>query len=119
MNQRLVHIEDFESIMVKDDLHMKQLIMKSPVVVDFACTEDYYGLKKEIYESEKIQDSTDHALVFLGWDTTKNGEDYWTAQDSWGVEHGDGGLVRILRTGRPWFGNGGASTLVCLPHIEE
>jgi len=48
-------------------------------------------------ECPEVSIKSDHAVQVIGYGTTEDGVNYWTAKNSWGIGWGDSGFFKIRR----------------------
>ncbi|KAF7152868.1 hypothetical protein RHSIM_Rhsim01G0204000 [Rhododendron simsii] len=114
----IVTIDNVECFGLKSDLQLQKAILEcGPVVVEFSTTDYFCENEGDIYFTTE-KSLPGHDLVFTGWGTSADGIHYWNAQNSWGLEFGDAGFVRIMRMGRLWWGPERSLVRACVPVIH-
>lgn len=98
----------------------EELVASGPAVMSFEPREDFMYYKGGVYRSVagKIHqewEQVDHAVLLVGYGTDA-GKKYWTMQNSWGDDWGEGGYFRMVR-GRDE--SGCESIVVAADVIEE
>mmetsp|Transcript_175374 Transcript_175374/g.562579 ORF Transcript_175374/g.562579 Transcript_175374/m.562579 type:complete len:584 (-) Transcript_175374:195-1946(-) len=86
-----------EERLIKDEL-----VARGPVVMSFEPREDFMYYKAGVYKSgpNKIHqewEQVDHAVLLVGYGEDDQGQAYWTMQNSWGDDWGEGGYFRMAR----------------------
>mmetsp|Transcript_17584 Transcript_17584/g.31743 ORF Transcript_17584/g.31743 Transcript_17584/m.31743 type:complete len:548 (+) Transcript_17584:83-1726(+) len=79
----------------------RELVTNGPLVVSFEPKEDFMYYRSGIYRSapSKIHqewEQVDHAVLLIGYGQDA-GNAYWTMQNSWGDDWGEGGYFRMAR----------------------
>jgi len=79
-----------------------ELVARGPVVMSFEPREDFMYYKAGVYKSgpNKIHqewEQVDHAVLLVGYGEDDQGQAYWTMQNSWGDDWGEGGYFRMAR----------------------
>ena len=84
-------IASYETMADVSEESLKQMIMRGPTVTHFDVTVSFQTHSGSgIYTAPPQCNSTDHALLLVGW-----GETYWIVQNSWGTDWGNGGYAYI------------------------
>ena len=96
---------------------MRDLYRNGPVAVALEPAMDFMYYRSGVYKSTSVKTNVpwvkvDHAVLLIGWgeepaapaDASSGGGDeqaqvvpYWTIQNSWGKEWGEGGNIRVIR----------------------
>jgi len=84
------------------ELIKRELMANGPVVMSFEPKEDFMYYKGGVYRSgpNKIHqewEQVDHAVLLIGYDKEDDGQPFWTMQNSWGDDWGEGGYFRMAR----------------------
>eukprot|EP00971_Amphidinium_carterae_P214116 4249330-Amphidinium_carterae.1 len=85
-----------------DEEHIsRELVTNGPLVISFEPKEDFMYYHSGIYRSapSKIHqewEQVDHAVLLIGYGQDA-GNSYWTMQNSWGDDWGEGGYFRMAR----------------------
>ncbi|KAI8561586.1 hypothetical protein RHMOL_Rhmol04G0351800 [Rhododendron molle] len=104
-SSRRLTIDGYRSLPIKMDYGLYAQILERPATLSIAVTDEFEDYEGGIYWSSSASTSTDHDVVVLGWDAEMDGTKYWICQNSWGERFGEGGFVRIARTGHSWWGS--------------
>jgi len=85
----------------EETLIRAELVARGPVVMSFEPREDFMYYKSGVYKSgpNKIHqewEQVDHAVLLIGYGEDE-GQPYWTMQNSWGTDWGEGGYFRMFR----------------------
>jgi len=60
----------------------------------------HYLLFVGIYDDPKCKNEytdLDHAILVVGYGNTENGTDYWLVKNSWSMDFGDKGYIKMVR----------------------
>eukprot|EP00747_Dinoflagellata_sp_TGD_P069002 gnl/TRDRNA2_/TRDRNA2_155944_c3_seq5.p1 gnl/TRDRNA2_/TRDRNA2_155944_c3~~gnl/TRDRNA2_/TRDRNA2_155944_c3_seq5.p1 ORF type:complete len:598 (-),score=129.10 gnl/TRDRNA2_/TRDRNA2_155944_c3_seq5:142-1935(-) len=99
----------------------RELIRDGPMVMSFEPKEDFMYYKGGVYKSlgnkmHQEWEQVDHAVLLVGYGTSKKGDDFWTLQNSWGTDWGEMGFFRM---GRGYDESGCESIVVAARVTEE
>ncbi|XP_058211834.1 thiol protease SEN102-like [Rhododendron vialii] len=112
-SSRRLTIDGHMSLPIKADYGLYAQILERPVSITIAVTDEFEDYEGGIYWSSFASTSTDHEVVVLGWDAEMDGTRHWICQNSWGEGFGEGGFVRIARTGHSWWGSRSIMSAPC------
>jgi len=78
---------------------LKKLVAKHKAVVTFVAGNPMRNYEKGIYEgcTATTDNSLNHAVTVVGYDTDDEGVDYWLIKNSWGDHWGENGYMRLQR----------------------
>ncbi|KAI7738545.1 LOW QUALITY PROTEIN: hypothetical protein M8C21_032893 [Ambrosia artemisiifolia] len=95
-NAKVVSIDGYEDVPVNDELALQKAVANQPITVSIEAS----SLDFQFYDSGIFSGSCgtdlDHGVVVVGYGT-EDGKDYWIVRNSWGVEWGEQGYIRIER----------------------
>lgn len=81
-----------------NQLHLKEAVNIGPVSVAIeADTSVFQFYSGGVIDSVKCGNNLDHGVLIVGYGN-ENGKDYWLVKNSWGINWGDGGFVKIGRS---------------------
>lgn len=81
-----------------NQLHLKEAVSIGPVSVAIeADTSVFQFYSGGVIDSVKCGNNLDHGVLIVGYGN-ENGKDYWLVKNSWGINWGDGGFVKIGRS---------------------
>ncbi|GAU26865.1 hypothetical protein TSUD_02670 [Trifolium subterraneum] len=86
-----------------DEQQLLQAVAQQPVAAAIAA--GHYDFRRfmgsEIYKGE-CGPSVNHAITIVGYGVSDDGEKYWIIKNSWGINWGDSGYMKLIRgTGSP------------------
>ncbi|KAI7753804.1 hypothetical protein M8C21_003186, partial [Ambrosia artemisiifolia] len=89
-------IDGYEVVPINDESALQKAVVNQPISVAI----DSSGQNFQFYESGILNGSCgtqlDHGVVLVGYGT-EDGMDYWIVRNSWGVEWGEQGYIRMER----------------------
>ncbi|GMH14810.1 hypothetical protein Nepgr_016651 [Nepenthes gracilis] len=95
-NNKVVSIDGYEDVPPFNEKALKKAVAHQPVSVAIEAS----GRALQLYQSGvftgKCGTALDHAVVAVGYGT-EDGVDYWIVRNSWGLEWGEDGYIRIER----------------------
>lgn len=95
-----------------------EIIANGPIMAGLVATDELYLFRGgRVYEpSPAAKKVEDHAVVIIGFEPDGKGGINWICQNSWGVEWGDTGLVRIP-AGRDVLGIESTAVVAVTPSV--
>jgi len=91
-------ITGFRTLRSNDESNLALALLQTPVAVGVAGTSPSFLMYRGgVYNDPKCGTTLNHALLLTGFGTTRRGEDYWVAKNSWGDMWGERGYIRIAR----------------------
>ncbi len=70
------------------------IYLKGPLAVGMSVADPFYDYVSGIYEDPVPRNSSDHAVILVGWGI-ENEKEYFIAKNSWGTGWGESGWFRI------------------------
>ncbi|RXG55067.1 hypothetical protein Avbf_10574 [Armadillidium vulgare] len=108
-----VVLEEFN----EDEL-LKAVATVGPIAVAIQVTKNLESYAKGVFYdptcSSYNTNALDHAVLVVGYGTTKAGEDYWLVKNSWGPKWGLDGYIMMARNR---FNNCGIASLASYPIV--
>jgi C1A family cysteine protease len=94
----VVNINSCVDVTPNNQVHLKEAVSIGPVSVAIeADTSVFQFYSSGVIDSVKCGTNLDHGVLIVGYGT-ENGKDYWLVKNSWGLNWGDGGFVKIARS---------------------
>lgn len=94
----VVNIKGCVDVTPNNQLHLKEAVSIGPVSVAIeADTSVFQFYSNGVIDSVKCGTNFNHGVLVVGYGT-ENGKDYWLVKNSWGINWGDGGFVKIGRS---------------------
>jgi C1A family cysteine protease len=94
----VINIKSCIDVTPNNQIHLKEAVNIGPVSVAIeADTSVFQFYSSGIIDSVKCGTNLDHGVLIVGYGT-ENGKDYWLVKNSWGINWGDGGFVKIARS---------------------
>jgi len=92
------HIQNFKDVVPNSDPALLDAVALGPVSVAIEADSEAF----QFYSSGVFDDATcgtqlDHGVVAVGYGQDSRGVKYWIVRNSWGVEWGDQGYIKIVR----------------------
>jgi C1A family cysteine protease len=84
-----------EEVAQNDSLALKQAVARQPVSVGIEASSLTVQLFKSGIITSGCGAALDHAVLIVGYDVDKNGQEYWIVKNSWGSKWGLKGYLHI------------------------
>lgn len=82
---------------IPNELQLTYAVMKNPVSVSIeADSRSFQFYKSGVYDNADCGTNLDHGVLVVGYGN-ENGKDYWLVKNSWGINWGEAGYIKILR----------------------
>ncbi|GKV53352.1 hypothetical protein SLEP1_g59885 [Rubroshorea leprosula] len=92
-----VTIHGYEDVPANNEAALLKAVSKQPVSVCLeGASKDFQFYSRGIFTG-KCGTSLNHAVTVVGYGTSEDGTKYWLAKNSWGINWGEKGYMRILR----------------------
>ncbi|XP_050222829.1 vignain-like [Mercurialis annua] len=93
----VVSIDGYENVPENDETALLQAVVNQPVsvVIDTAGSE-FQFYSQGVFNGN-CETEPDHAVVIVGYGTTIAGSKYWIVKNSWGIQWGEEGYIRMER----------------------
>jgi len=105
-------VNDYYYTWSSDEELLKQMVYEhGAVYTSVGVYSPFFSYGGGVFAGCEPDQKTNHAVVVVGYGTTKGGEDYWTIKNSWGTGWGESGFMRIKR-GESMCGIGGKLVVV-------
>jgi len=85
----------YKEVPANSSLALKKAVAKQPVAVGIEASSLTVQLYKKGVISTGCSTNLDHGVLIVGYDVTKDGQEYWIAKNSWGAKWGDKGYFNI------------------------
>ena len=90
-------ISDYKNISSNNETLLKAIVSQQPVSVAIQANLTSFRLYSQgVYSDEECGDELDHGVLIIGYGT-QNGSDYWVIKNSWGLDWGENGYMKMLR----------------------
>jgi Papain family cysteine protease len=77
---------------------LKELVVSHGAIIStVAAYEEFKAYTGGVFDGCRPEQKENHAILVVGYGTTKKGEDYWLIKNSWGVGWGEDGFMRLKR----------------------
>ncbi|XXG89016.1 hypothetical protein AAC387_Pa12g1120 [Persea americana] len=111
----VVTIDGYEDVPANDDNALMKAAAHQPVSVGIEAG----GLEFQFYLKGVFTGTCgtdlDHGVAVVGYDETREGIKYWIVKNSWGLEWGDGGYIKIQRNEKKTEGLCGINMMASYP----
>ena len=95
--KNVVEISDYKNISSNNETLLKAIVSQQPVSVAIQANLTSFRLYSQgVYSDEECGDELDHGVLIIGYGT-QNGSDYWLIKNSWGLDWGEKGYMKMLR----------------------
>jgi len=98
-----IKLRDYNAITSKNDSHLiDALINIGPISIALACFQGLKEYEEGIYQhignwQEDPKEQLLHAMLLVGYGTSKNNHPYWIIKNSWATRWGEKGYFRLSR----------------------
>ncbi|EFH59438.1 hypothetical protein ARALYDRAFT_318695 [Arabidopsis lyrata subsp. lyrata] len=113
-NTRVVKIDGYEYVAQNDEKSLKKAVAHQPVGVAIEASSQAFKLYKSGVFTGTCGIYLDHGVVVVGYGTS-SGEDYWIIRNSWGLNWGENGYVKLQRNIDDSFGKCGVAMMPSYP----
>ncbi|CAI9263483.1 unnamed protein product [Lactuca saligna] len=117
-NDMVVEIHGYEQVPFNHEQSLMAAVANQPIQVSIECDEPLV-LYKEGIMSAPYGTNIGHAVLLTGYGTDPDGTNYWIIKNSWGVEWGEKGYLRIPRGVPEKEGYAGVNMTPHYPTIED
>lgn len=92
-------IRGYKNVMPRDEDALQDAVAQQPVTVGVSAGMPVFQLYKDGVFDHPLSSSMalDHAMVVIGYGTTKQGINYWKLKNSWGTTWGQEGFMLMKR----------------------
>ncbi|XP_062095881.1 zingipain-2-like [Humulus lupulus] len=111
-------ITGYERVPLYSEEALLKAVAMQPVSVGIEATESLKLYSSGIFTGDDCSgNDVSHAVTFVGYGTTEDGNNYWLAKNSWGENWGENGYVRIMRDVESFEGVCGIATAAAYPIV--
>ncbi|RWR96989.1 thiol protease SEN102-like protein [Cinnamomum micranthum f. kanehirae] len=96
-NSRVVTIDGHEDVPKDDEDALMKAVANQPVSVAIEASGRAFQFYSEGVFTGECGTDLDHGVAAVGYGTTVDGTKYWIVKNSWGVEWGEKGYIRMER----------------------
>ncbi|GAU26863.1 hypothetical protein TSUD_02650 [Trifolium subterraneum] len=89
--------DGYQLITPGDEQQLLQVVAQQPVAVTIVVGPEFYAFMGDGIYSGPCGPTVNHAVTIVGYGTSVNGQKYWIIKNSWGVNWGDLGYMKLLR----------------------
>ncbi|KAM2334079.1 hypothetical protein ACFXTH_011674 [Malus domestica] len=97
MNSPLVQIDGYENVPENDENALMKAVANQPVSVALDAGGTDFQFYAEGVMNGDCGTELNHGVAVVGYGETQDGTKYWIVKNSWGVEWGEKGYLRIQR----------------------
>ncbi|CAI5454794.1 unnamed protein product [Caenorhabditis angaria] len=96
-NSTRYFIDDYKMLDRDEEVIADWVYQHGPVVFGIKTTRDFYFYQSGIFYPDWVNKTIGgHAMIIVGYGV-ENGTKYWIVKNSWGVEWGENGYLRLIR----------------------
>jgi KDEL-tailed cysteine endopeptidase len=93
----VVTIDGYEDVPANDEAALKKAVAGQPVAVAIEASGSHFQFYSEGVFTGRCGTELDHGVAAVGYGATADGTRYWIVKNSWGVEWGEKGYIRMAR----------------------
>lgn len=91
-----ITIDGYTTVPANDEAALMQAVAAQPVAVTIAAGTSIQFYSEGVYFGECAPE-LDHGITVVGYSETADGTKYWRLKNSWGLDWGEQGYIRMKR----------------------
>jgi C1A family cysteine protease len=96
LGNKIFPISGFKNIVSGDENALKIAVAQQPVVAKIESSQKGFQFYSKGIMNAECDIDLNHSVLIVGYGS-ENGEDYWIVKNSWGLQWGEDGYIRIQR----------------------
>lgn len=113
----MVRVKDYVDVPKNSHDALLKALLKQPIAIAIEADQYAFQMYRGGVMKGRCGTNLDHGVLLVGYGT-EDGDDYWLIKNSWGVEWGDNGYIKILRTHERGPGHCGIYLQASYPVID-